>query len=217
MRLTCSSRSGTMNSMIAKFNFGRLLNPPFTWRASALALLLVFRVSAADAQDKSPQMNPHQSPGAFQLTSPEFENGGFIPQRFTCDGVNISPLLAWTHPPAAVQSFTLILDDPDAPSGTFVHWLVYNLPREASGMPDNVPIAQPIMENGALQGENDFHHIGYNGPCPPRGKVHRYIFHLYALDTQLTLKPGAKRDALDRMMGGHILATAELMGRYQRP
>jgi Raf kinase inhibitor-like YbhB/YbcL family protein len=206
-----------MNPMIAKLSFARLSNIAFEWRASALVFLLTCGMGIAAAQNNQPQMNAHQSASGFQLTSTEFENGGFIPQRFACDDVNISPLLAWTHPPSAVQSFTLILDDPDAPSGTFAHWLVYNLPPEASGLPDNVPITQQILENGALQGENDFHHIGYNGPCPPRGKVHRYIFHLYALDTQLILKPGAKRDALDRMMSGHILATAELMGRYQRP
>jgi Raf kinase inhibitor-like YbhB/YbcL family protein len=206
-----------MNPMIAKLNFARLPNVSFAWGAFALVFLLTCGISIAAAQNNRPQTNAHQFTSGFQLTSTEFENGRFIPQRFTCDDVNISPLLAWTHPPAAVQSFTLILDDPDAPSGTFVHWLVYDLPPEASGLPDNVPITRQIMENGALQGENDFHHIGYNGPCPPRGKVHRYIFHLYALDTPLTLKPGAKRDALDRMMSGHILATAELMGRYQRP
>jgi Raf kinase inhibitor-like YbhB/YbcL family protein len=206
-----------MNAMIAILNFARLLNVSSTWSVFSLALLLMWGASTAAVQDNPLQVGAHQSASAFQLTSPEFENGGLIPQRFTCDGVNISPLLTWTHPPAAVQSFALILDDPDAPSGKFVHWLVYNLPPETSGLSDNVPIAPPIMENGAIQGENDFHHVGYNGPCPPRGKIHRYIFHLYALDAQLTLKPGAKRDALDRMVSGHILATAEVMGRYQRP
>ncbi len=206
-----------MASMHTDIRFGAFGNFRLAGKVCRLTLLLAGLACSSGAQSAPAKASAPPPAADFRLTSTELQNEGFIPQRFTCDGVNVSPLLSWTHPPAGVQSFALILDDPDAHSRTFVHWLIYNLPAEMSGLPENVPITAPVLESGAMQGENDFHHIGYNGPCPPRGKFHRYIFHLYALDTELAIKPGVRRDVLDRMMSGHILATAELMGRYQRP
>jgi Raf kinase inhibitor-like YbhB/YbcL family protein len=154
------------------------------------------------------------APG-FLLSSTAFMNGDTIPVRHTCDGPNMSPLLSWTAPPAGTQTFVLIMDDPDAPRRTWVHWLVYDIPAETSGLPDNVP-TRPELETGARQGENDFHEQGYGGPCPPKNATHRYYFRLYALDTRLGLLPGAMRADIERAMEGHVLAETELMGRYAR-
>ncbi len=152
---------------------------------------------------------------AFRITTTAFPNGGDIPQKFTCDGADMSPLLAWTDPPAGTQAFALIMDDPDAPAGTWVHWVLYDLPGDTSGLPENVP-KQPELENGAHQGRNDFRKTGYGGPCPPPGKPHRYFFKLYALNSATHLKAGATKADLERAMKGHIVAQAELVGRYQR-
>lgn len=158
---------------------------------------------------------PAAAPSTFLLSSTDFMNGAAIPARFTCDGPNISPLLSWTAPPAGTQTFVLIMDDPDAPRHTWVHWLVYDIPADASGLPDNLP-PKPELETGARQGMNDFHEFGYGGPCPPKGPAHRYFFRLYALDTRLGLLPGALRPDVERAMQGHILAEVELMGLYAR-
>jgi Raf kinase inhibitor-like YbhB/YbcL family protein len=148
----------------------------------------------------------------FTLTSPEFTNGSMIPTRFSCDGDNISPELKWIHPPEGTQSFALIVDDPDAPDGTFTHWIMFDIPGEAVLIPENVP----KMGKG---GRNDFQHTGYGGPCPPaKHGVHRYNFHLHALDVpSLDLEEGATRKEVEQAMQDHILATAELMGRFERP
>ncbi len=151
----------------------------------------------------------------LRLTTTAFPNGGAIPEKFTCDGPDVSPLLAWSEPPARTQAFALIMDDPDAPAGTWVHWVIYDLPAAANGLPENVP-KQPELENGAHQGRNDFRKTGYGGPCPPAGKPHRYFFRLYALDSATRLKPGASKAELEKAMKGHILAQAELMGQYGR-
>lgn len=151
----------------------------------------------------------------LQITTTAFPNGGTIPQKFTCDGPDVSPLLAWSEPPAGTKAFALIMDDPDAPAGTWVHWVLYDLPASASGLPENVP-KQPELEDGARQGRNDFRKTGYGGPCPPAGKPHRYFFRLYALDSPTQLKAGASRAELEKAMKSHILAQAELMGRYGR-
>lgn len=152
---------------------------------------------------------------AFQIKTTAFSSGGDIPQKFTCDGADISPLLAWTEPPEGTQAFALIMDDPDAPAGTWVHWVLYDLPATASGLPENVP-KLPELENGAHQGRNDFRKTGYGGPCPPAGKPHRYFFKLFALNSPTQLKAGATKAELERAMKGHIVAQAELMGRYGR-
>ena len=152
---------------------------------------------------------------ALHITSPDFSEGETIPKKFTCDAQDVSPKLEWNKPPANTGSFALIMDDPDAPAGTWVHWVLYDLPADAKELPERVP-RQEQLASGAWQGRNDFGKIGYGGPCPPPGKPHRYFFKLYALDTKLNLKSGATKADLERAMKGHILAQAELIGRYGR-
>ncbi|MFZ0773344.1 MAG: YbhB/YbcL family Raf kinase inhibitor-like protein [Candidatus Sulfotelmatobacter sp.] len=152
---------------------------------------------------------------SFEIASTAFSNGGTIPKKFTCDGPDVSPPLRWTRAPAATQGFALIMDDPDAPAGTWVHWVLYNLPANATELAEGAE-KQEQMANGAIQGRNDFRRIGYGGPCPPPGMPHRYYFKLYALDTKLTLKAGATKAELERAMKGHVLGEAELMARYGR-
>ena len=154
-----------------------------------------------------------QSSAALQLKSTAFSNGGTIPTKFTCDGPDVSPELSWNDPPAATKSFALIADDPDAPAGTWVHWVLYNLPASLRGLLEAVQKTKDL-ESGAHQGTNDFRKIGYGGPCPPRGPAHRYSFRLYALDQQVQLAAGATKSDLERAMKGHILAQAELLGRF---
>ncbi len=151
----------------------------------------------------------------FELKTTSFAPGGFIPKRFTCEAANVSPALAWTDPPLGTQSFAIIEDDPDAPSGTFVHWVVYDLPAAYRKLPEALSRNGQIP-GGGRQGTNDFSRIGYSGPCPPPGRPHRYFIRLYALDAMLNLRPSASRKELDAAMQGHILAQAELMGRFQR-
>ena len=151
----------------------------------------------------------------LELQSSDFSSGASIPRQFTCDGADISPALAWNDPPAATQSFALIADDPDAPVGSWVHWVLFDLPANVRALPQNVP-KQEQLADGSRQGHNDFRKIGYGGPCPPPGKPHRYFFKLYALDTKLNLKPGATKKDVERAMQGHILAQGEWMGRYGR-
>ena len=151
----------------------------------------------------------------LELKSPDFTSGATIPNQFTCDAADISPALAWNDPPAATQSFALIADDPDAPVGTWVHWVLFDLPASARSLPQNVS-KQEQLADGSRQGRNDFRKIGYGGPCPPPGKPHRYFFKLYALDTRLNLQPGATKKDVERAMQGHILAQGEWMGRYAR-
>jgi len=150
----------------------------------------------------------------IKITSPAFENGGLIPPKYTCDGADISPPLKWDAVPQGTKSIALICDDPDAPIGTFVHWVLFNLPPEAKELVENIP-ANNDLPNGAKQGTNDFGKIGYRGPCPPSG-THRYFFKLYALDTQTDLTPGARKPELLKAMEGHILAQGQLMGKYKR-
>lgn len=148
------------------------------------------------------------------LTSHAFIEGAMIPQRFTCDGENISPPLFWTGVPSGTRSLVLICDDPDAPAGTWDHWVVYNIPPAVTGLQEAVP-GKTVLDNGAVQGSNSWGRIGYGGPCPPGG-THRYFFKLFALDTLLDLKSGATTSQLLEAMQGHILAQGQLMGRYQR-
>jgi hypothetical protein len=154
------------------------------------------------------------SSSRIELKTTSFPPGDFIPKRFTCDAADVSPALTWTDPPPGTQSFALIEDDPDAPSGTFVHWLVYDLPAAYRGLPEALA-GNDQMPGGGRQGTNDFSRTGYSGPCPPRGKPHRYFIRLYALDAKLNLRPAATRKELEAAMKGHILAQAELMSRYQ--
>ena len=150
----------------------------------------------------------------MRLTSPAFEPNQLIPSQYTCDGEDISTPLHWDDPPKETQSLVLICDDPDAPVKTWVHWIVYNLPNSARSLPENVsPSTFPLSESE--QGKNDFKQVKYGGPCPPSG-THRYFFKLYALDTKLKLESGATKAQVEAAMTGHILAMAQLIGRYSR-
>ena len=151
----------------------------------------------------------------IQLISPAFAEGGTIPVKHTCDGEDLSPPLQWRNVPQGTKSLALISDDPDAPGRTFVHWVIYNIPPTTEGLPEGIP-ATETLSDGARQGTNDFQHVGYGGPCPPKGKPHRYIFKLYALDIELSLPPGATAQDLAKAMEGHILAKGQLIGMYQR-
>ena len=136
-------------------------------------------------------------------------------EKHTCQGSDFSPPLAWTNTPPNTKSFALIVDDPDAPAGTWVHWVIYDLPATATGLAENTPKSAQLP-GGVKQGLNGWPHLGYNGPCPPPGKPHRYFFKLYALDTLLNLKPGLTKKDLLKAMEGHVLAEGQLMGTYQR-
>ena len=148
------------------------------------------------------------------LTSPAFHDGEPIPRRYTCDGADVSPALAWSGAPAETESYALICDDPDAPGGTWVHWVLYDLPPSVTALDEGIAsVDRP--DSGGVSGTNDFGRLGYGGPCPPRG-THRYYFRIYALDTILDLPPGATRRQLLRAIDGHIVAEARLMGTYER-
>ena len=151
----------------------------------------------------------------LQITSPAFSEGQPIPAKYSCEGNDASPPLKWTNAPANTKSFALIADDPDAPVGTWVHWVLYDLPPNATELPGDVAKTQ-FTSSGAKQGLNSWPRLGYGGPCPPPGKPHRYFFKLYALDTMLDLKPGATKKDVEAAMKGHILAEGQLMGTYQR-
>jgi Raf kinase inhibitor-like YbhB/YbcL family protein len=151
------------------------------------------------------------------LTSSAFADGASIPTKHTCDGPDVSPALAWSGAPAGTKSFALIMDDPDAPAGTWVHWVLWNLPASFASLPENVPRTETLTSlGGALQGMNSWPKIGFYGPCPPPGKPHRYFFKLYALDATLSLKSGATKADVEKATQGHMLAQAHLMGTYGR-
>ena len=151
------------------------------------------------------------------LTSTAFTDGAPIPVQYTCDGADLSPPLAWSGVPQGAAALALIADDPDAPAGTWVHWVLYDVPAALHGVPENVAKVERLHElGGAAQGWTDFKRVGYGGPCPPPGPAHRYYFKLYALGVPLELKPGATKQDLERAMGGRVLATAQLRGTYAR-
>ena len=152
---------------------------------------------------------------AMTITSPAFEHGGMIPAKYTCDGENISHALEWSDVPAGTRSLVLINDDPDAPVGLWVHWVVYDIPPSAKGLPEHVDPSQEVLPNGARQGANSWSRIGYGGPCPPGG-THRYFFKLYALDAEIALPPGATKNEVEQAIQGHVIEQAELMGKYSR-
>jgi len=151
---------------------------------------------------------------ALQLTSPVFIQGNPIPAVYTCTGRNISPALAWGEPPSGTQAFALIMDDPDAPGGTWTHWVLFNLPGSTRSLSENVPPGASLPD-GSLQGKNSWGNAGYGGPCPPSG-THRYFFKLFALDRALDLTSGADAARLVKAMQGHVLAKVELMGTYRK-
>jgi Raf kinase inhibitor-like YbhB/YbcL family protein len=150
----------------------------------------------------------------MKLTSSAFAEGAMIPVKYTCDGQDTSPPLVWADVPGGARALTLICDDPDAPAGTWVHWVAFNLTPETGGLPEGVP-PDNTPKTGGVQGTNSWRRIGYGGPCPPGG-THRYFFTLYALDNTLSLASNATAKDVQAAMKGHILAEAQLMGRYKR-
>ena len=183
-------------------------------RLAPLFFMLVFTFMIPAARVFADSVLPKKAMTEFKLTSPAFQDGGEIPKKYTCDGKDISPPLRWSHVPQGTQSFALIAEDPDAPAKTWIHWVVYNLPPVLDSLPEGIPRLEQLANN-ELQGMTDFGRVGYGGPCPPQG-THRYFFKLVALDKMLNLGVGASKGQLVKAMQGHVLAEAELVGRYQR-
>ncbi len=155
-------------------------------------------------------------PMKIAVTSQAFKEGETIPAKYTCDGANVSPPLAWDVPSTeSIRAFALIVDDPDAPVGVWVHWVLWNLPADARNLAENVP-PEKTLPSGARQGTNDFRRIGYGGPCPPPGTLHRYFFKVYALNQMLDLAPGATKADLLKAMQGRIAGEGQIMGKYGR-
>jgi Raf kinase inhibitor-like YbhB/YbcL family protein len=182
-------------------------------------VLLGALVVAAAAVGCGPRAGGAGGPGAgpsgsLSLWSPDFPAGGPIPARFTCDGAGQAPALAWSPPPRGTRSLALLLVDPDAPGGAFVHWVLWGLAPDAGRLPEGA--TGPALPAGVREGRNGFGRIGYGGPCPPRGQRHRYVFHLYALDDVPALPPGADAAALEAATAGHVLAEGVLQGTYGR-
>ncbi|MCK4751973.1 MAG: YbhB/YbcL family Raf kinase inhibitor-like protein [Planctomycetes bacterium] len=150
----------------------------------------------------------------IEITSTAFKDGGSIPSKYTCDGADVSPPLQFGAVPEKTQSIALISDDPDAPMGTWVHWVLYNLPADVNSLAEDIP-AEEVLSNGTKQGTTDFGRVGYGGPCPPSG-THRYFFKVYALDRMLDLEAGATKSKLLKAMEGHIIGQGQLIGNYKR-
>ena len=160
-------------------------------------------------------MQPLDPGKQMQVTSSAFMNMQPIPRDYTCAGKNISPPLSWKGAPAGTKSFALIVDDPDAPGGTWTHWVVIDLSADTSELAEDAAKSQ-LTSGDVKEGLNDFKHVGYGGPCPPAGKPHRYMFKLYALDAMLGLKAGASKKEVEAAMAKHILGQGQLIGTYQR-
>jgi len=189
------------------------LSAGLLWRILLLVALLLAVPFLASCRHHEQEIVA--ASGAVLTLSSESLKDGSVPKEFTCDGEDKSPALAWTAPPASAKSLALTVTDPDAPSGTFTHWVVYNLPANINGLPVGVP-KQGQLAHGGRQGKTDFGQVGYGGPCPPAGKEHRYVFTLYALDTMIDVDAGAPRDHVEAAMKGHLVAKGELVGRYGR-
>jgi Raf kinase inhibitor-like YbhB/YbcL family protein len=187
---------------------------PSIAKIAALLLLL----GSIDGSTVAAQANPSAggpSSMTLVLKSSAFEPGAEIPKKHTCDAADVSPALEWSGLPPRTVSFALVTDDPDAPNGTWVHWVMWNLPTSAHDLREGVPRRDPLDE-GTRQGRNSFGKIGYNGPCPPRGKPHRYFFRLYALDEKLDLAPGSSNVVLQQAIKDHIIVEADYKGIYKR-
>ncbi|MFZ5434326.1 MAG: YbhB/YbcL family Raf kinase inhibitor-like protein [Calditrichota bacterium] len=180
------------------------------------ALALVLLAGCKKAEKPSPVVEEKGATGmALVIKSNAFENGATIPKKYTCDGQDLSPPLSWTGIPEETKSLALICDDPDAPMGTWTHWVLWGLPPSAPALPEGVP-ADSVLPGGMYQGLNSWPKAGYGGPCPPPGKPHRYFFKLYALDNVPELPTSANKAGLENAMKGHILDEAQVMGTYGR-
>lgn len=177
--------------------------------------LLLLGVLCACQASQHPPGTQEEAVMDLQLTSSSFLAGETIPKRHTCDGKDASPPLAWSGLPSGTESLVVIVDDPDAPVGTWVHWVVFNIQASSAGLEEAVPDS-PVLEGVGVHGNNGWRRLGYGGPCPPSGPAHRYFFRLYALDSILDLEPGTSRKNVETAMQGHILAQGELVGRYGR-
>ena len=190
---------------------GELYN---TFRIAVLLTLLCLAVVLL-AGCESREQAPKEGEMVLVVSSPAFQEGGKIPAKYTCEGEDVSTALTWSEPPAETQSFALIVDDPDAPMGVFTHWAIFNIPSDSRQLAEAIP-AQTQLPSRALQGTNGFGRIGYGGPCPPPGRLHRYQFTLYVLDQSLDLDGGVSKEQLLDAMQGNILARGRLTGTYQR-
>jgi Raf kinase inhibitor-like YbhB/YbcL family protein len=187
-------------------------------KAGSFALSVMFAVACAKqpatpTQNPPNRQSPENTPEVMKLMSSAFAEGQRIPRPYTCDGVNVSPPLEWSGVPKTAQTLAIIAEDPDAPAGTWVHWVLYNLPAANIGMVENLTQDEKLKAGG-FQGKNDFEKIGYGGPCPPSG-THRYFFKIYAIDTELSLKAGATKADVENAMAGHVVSQAQLMGTYR--
>lgn len=186
----------------------------FCYLISSLLAAVITACAPAASTTESPATT--EATMSLELTSDAFGNGQSIPAKYSCIGKNISPALAWNEPPAATQSFALIVDDPDAPMGTWVHWVLFNIPADTRNLQEDLPITGKNVDPNAIYvGKNSSGKTKYDGPCPPSG-THRYYFKLYALDTTINLLPGATKDQVLAEMEGHILAWGELMGTFSK-
>jgi Raf kinase inhibitor-like YbhB/YbcL family protein len=189
-------------------------NSGLPMKASILLILASLFVCVGCNQSPK-EMQKGEAPMSIELTSTAFQPGAAIPKQYTGDGADLSPPLRWSQPPPSTKSIALICDDPDAPRGTWVHWVLFNLPAQIRELEEGAPTAA-TLPSGAKQGKNDFGKMGYGGPAPPKGKSHRYFFKLYALGVVVELPPGASKAQLEAEMKGHILAEGQLMGTYKR-
>ena len=174
-------------------------------------VLTILLTSCSATQTATPEADM-----SLELKSDAFVNGQSIPAKYSCTGKNVSPALTWNDPPAGTQSFALIVDDPDAPVGTWVHWVLFNIPADERSLPEDLPVTGKNVDPNAIYfGKNSSGNTRYDGPCPPSG-THRYYFKLYALDSLVDLLPGATKEELLKAMQGHILAQGELMGTFSK-
>lgn len=179
-----------------------------------ILIMLIAGAVIFSVATSTPAVSKARRKKVLKVTSSAFAEGAMIPSKYTADGPDISPPLQWNNLPANAKSIAIICDDPDAPRGTWVHWVVWDWPADDKSVEEHQP-SQPTLANGAKQGTNDFGKTGYGGPAPPSG-THRYFFKVYALDGMLDLKPGAKKADLLAAMSGHIVAQGQLMGKYSR-
>jgi Raf kinase inhibitor-like YbhB/YbcL family protein len=171
--------------------------------------LLALALAAAGCRPEAAEVTPEATEAmSMRVTSTAFGEGEMIPQQYTCDGEDISPPLAWSGAPDGTESFAVIVEDPDAPGGTFIHWVLYDLSADRFRLVEG--------EQAGMMGANGFFGLGYGGPCPPAGSAHRYFFKIFALDADLDLRPGASAEILNEAMQGHVLAQGQLMGQYER-
>ncbi len=175
---------------------------------------VLFFCSCEDGREADNRAEGGKEMEEIKITSSAFDQGGPIPSKYTCDGANVSPPLRWTGVPEGTVSIAIISDDPDAPMGTWVHWVLYNLPGQTKELAQDFP-PDETLPDGTRQGITDFGSTGYGGPCPPSG-THRYFFKIYAMDNKIDIVSVINKKDLVKAMEGHILAQGQLMGKYKR-